>query len=639
MQPFLVNTEVIKRYSKTPEKHMKELSAIHRINCLAGLKAAGHGWLGASFSCIEILTTIYHQFIENPSLPITERGSLHLSKGHAAMAQYAVLAGLGCFPVQNLLKYKQLDGLPAHCDRDIPGVDSDSGSLGQGLSKAIGIAVSNRNSSRTFPVFAIMGDGELQEGQLFEAFLTLKKLNPGNCVPIIDRNWLQSDSRTSDIKDADDWAAVFRGVGLNVIEINGHDHQQIFTAVSTVLDSKSAGVIIAKTQKGGGTSLTAMPSDTGRRCGIWHGQIPDEREYLQMLQELAVQIDDPLLAADVKNYLKSLQSAAENILPPIVASNEISTGQAFADALVKLGADDKQIYVLDADLEKSCKLTKAAEAFGERFLEIGISEQDMCSIAAGLGLNGQIAVVNTYASFYKRSIDQISACVTEKVPVIFAGHYAGADYHTDGKSHQSINDIGLLRSLGDIEIFEPVDALNTGYLLKQCIERMKSDLKNTNRSRPAYFRLHRTPQQNYQPDKTGENNMFFSSKAADTGKTGRIFTSGPHMLKICLEASKKLASEGIVLDVIAVTKFSDVNHEVKKLIDSSFRFFTFEDHIRETGLGSFIAGLTIRNPVKIGIKKPAPSSMNFAAMLEYHSLSSNEINAVVKKVFACVHEK
>lgn len=638
MQPFLVNQNIIHQYSRSPESHMTELAAIHRINCLAGLKAANHGWLGASFSCIEILTTIYHRFVPDPTLPIQQRGSVHLSKGHAAMAHYSVLASLGCFPVEKLLSYKQLNGLPAHCDREIAGVDSDSGSLGQGLSKAIGIAVSNRNAGFRFPVFALIGDGELQEGQLFEAFLTLKKLNPGCCIPIIDRNMLQSDSQTSDIKDAENWAMVFRGIGLEVLEIDGHDPDQIYNAINALTASRNAGVIIAKTFKGGGTSLTSMSPDTSRRQGIWHGQIPDDIQYAGMLTELVNSVNCPVLGNELDAYLKHAADApAESRTTEF--SSGTSTGQAFADALVELAGDDRQVYVLDADLEKSCRLTKAAEKFADRFLEIGISEQDMCSIAAGLGLNGRIAVVNTYASFYKRSIDQIATCVNEGVPVIFAGHYAGADYFTDGKSHQSINDIGLMRSLGNIEIYEPIDAIDSLDLLKSCLSRLKHNIEASNRSCPAYFRLHRTPETSFAADQNCDGYKVFHSGIKDTAKLNRIFTSGPHMLKTCLEAARILCDEGIALEVIAVTRFADENNNLKKLIESSHRFFTFEDHLRETGLGSFIAGLSIRNPVKIGIRRPAHSALSFSEMLEYHNLCSSDIIAVVKKVLSCIHEK
>jgi len=163
MDPFIISNTILDGLPKNTDADLQRLAAVYRINCLAGLKKASHGWLGACFSSIELLTAIYHRYIREPQKPLENRGSVHLSKGHAAMAQYAVLAGINCFSTDRLASYKQLHGLPAHCDRTVPGVDSDSGSLGQGLSKAIGIALSNAAAGHKHPVFAIIGDGEMLE--------------------------------------------------------------------------------------------------------------------------------------------------------------------------------------------------------------------------------------------------------------------------------------------------------------------------------------------------------------------------------------------------------------------------------------------------------------------------------------------
>lgn len=637
MKPFLVNHEVIEQITGNSESDLQRLAAIHRINCLAGLKSADHGWLGACFSSIEILTCIYHHYIKEPLLPITQRASLHLSKGHAAMAQYAILAAMGCFPIDNLLTYKQLHGLPAHCDRDIPGVDSDSGSLGQGLSKAIGIAVAHQADGRKWPTFALIGDGELQEGQVFESLLTLKKLAPGGCIPIIDRNYLQSDSQTKDIKDADDWAKVFAGIGLEVWQIDGHSFSQICSAIEKAMASSRPGIIIAQTSKGHGTSLTGMPADTGRRKGVWHGQIPDDSQYPQMLAELVKKVADAKLDEAFACYSREQQS----VLPKTAEKKAqgTSTGQAFADALLELAADDKNVFVLDADLEKSCRLTEVAAGFGQRFLEIGISEQDMCSIAAGLGLSGKIAVVNTYASFFKRALDQIFACITEKVPVIFAGHYAGADYFTDGKSHQSINDIGLMRSLGDIEIIEPVDAPSTHALLANCLKRMKNEIAVNGRSRPAYFRLHRTPSMAFASEYADVQAPITFRSAVTSTQRNCLFTSGPHMVNVALEAANLLGKEEVALDIVAITVFADEQKQLKKMVESAWRVFTLEDHLRETGLGSFMSSLSTRNPVKIGVRKPSQSALSLEQMFTAHQIDALTVCSVIKKVLSCKHEK
>lgn len=635
MQPMLIEHGLIKTLLQNTDDDLQTLGAIHRINCLAGLKAASHGWLGACFSSIELLTTIYYRHITNPLLPINKRASVHLSKGHASMAQYAILAALGAFPVSDLLSYKEQDGLPAHCDRNVPGVDSDSGSLGQGLSKAIGVALANRQSGNNFPVFALIGDGELQEGQVFEALLTLKQQNLTNCVAIVDRNNLQSDSQTSDIKDADNWAQVFEGIGLHTLTIDGHSVAHINKAINTALASDRPTLIIAKTHKGFGTSITTMSHDTPRRQGHWHGQIPDDNQYLQMLEELVGKTGNATINELFQSYKGNFTPTA-----PEKKNTLISTGEAFGRALLKLGKNDDDIMVLDADLEKSCRLTEVAAAFGSRFVEVGISEQDMCSIATGMGLAGKIAVVNTYGSFYKRSLDQIFNAVTEKVPVIFAAHYSGADYFSDGKSHQAINDIGLMRAIADIDIYQPLNSSETEEVLSHVLCTMKKRIKSGEPNRPAYIRLHRSGCET--AEKLGGGFVPYRPRFFETNEdlaANLVFTSGPHMTSIAINAAQSLKKENIALKVVCISHYADDEKLLNSLIAKAGKIFVLEDHRPETGLGGFIANLEFRNPVRIGTKNYTQSTRTLEQMFEYHQLTAKTLCQVVKKVLGCSHNK
>ena len=636
MNTFKISSELINAISNDISNYTT-IASFHRINCLAGLKSANHGWLGACFSCMEILTCIYHKYIKNPALPMSTRGTVYLSKGHAAMAQYAILTAFNLFPIEKLDTYKEKEGLPAHCDRNIAGVDTDSGSLGMGLSKAIGTAISNRDCGRKDPVFVLIGDGELQEGQVFESLLSLKKQNPGFVVPIIDRNYLQSDSQTKDIKDAENWTMVFEGIGLKVREIDGHSPEQICEAIDAVLASSDPSIIIANTKKGYGTKLTNMEPHTPRRAGVWHGQIPSDSQYIEMLDEL---VENSGNYEVKKAYQEYKQKLSFSECKSCQSSDVKSTSQAFSDALLEICKKDKSIYVLDADLEKSCKLTDIALSIGERFIEAGISEQDMCSMASGLALSGRIPIVNTYASFYKRSIDQIFSVITEKLPVIFAGHYAGVDYFTDGKSHQSVTDIGFMRTMGDIEILEPVDKETTTQMLEATVSRIKKEFAETGHAKPAYIRLHRTPcDEDFDMPSCFDNVGIFKSEIQRKDNRCIVFTSGPHLLSKALDAVDSLFDEDIALDVIPVLRYDDSNKFLKNAIARYKYVFTFEDHRRETGLGGFIASLGFKNPVRVGCKEYAQSTRNLEDMQNYHRLSSDELCSVIRKVTSCKDNK
>lgn len=640
METFKVNSEFIKSFGNGID-NLAAIAMLHRINCLAGLKTANHGWLGASFSCMELLTCIYHRYMKDPKQPMNARGAVYLSKGHAAMAQYAILVGLGVLGTYTLDDYKKMDGLPAHCDRKTLGVDSDSGSLGMGLSKAIGTAISNRDCGHKTPVFVIMGDGELQEGQVFESLLSLRKFNPGNIVPIIDRNHLQSDSSTSDIKDAKNWEMVFQGIGIHVRVVNGHCPEEICNAIDETLADPSPSVILANTIKGYGSKLTSMTVNIPRRGGVWHGQIPTDEQYLEMLEEMVDRIGSEALRFDFANYKKTVAKLYSTEKPLFSTSSTIkSTGQAYAEALLELGRKDKSIYVLDADLEKSCKLTEIALTLEERFVEVGISEQDMCSIAAGLALSGRIPVVNTYASFYKRSLDQIFSIITEQLPVLFAGHYAGTDYFTDGKSHQSITDIGLMRNLGEIEILEPVDEETTKQMLEATISRMKKEFAENGHAKPAYIRLHRTPcNEDFDIPYCFDNVGIFKSELKDENNRCIVFTSGPHMLSNALDAIDTLFDENIALDVIPVLRYDDENRFLKNAISRYKYVFTLEDHRRETGLGGFIASIGFKNPVRIGCRNYSQSTRTLDDMEKVHKITADDLCGVIRKVTNCKDHK
>lgn len=645
---------------------LARLADLYRLDTLAGLRAARHGWLGASFSAMELLTTIYHAFIPEPARPVTERNALILSKGHAAMAQYAVLAGLGAFPRQRLLTYKDWQGLPAHCDRTVPGVDADSGSLGMGLSKGIGLALAHRAAGRPHRVFVILGDGELQEGQVFESLLTLRSLDLRACLPIIDRNLLQTDSRTAEIKDAEDWASVLRGIGFLPVSVDGHDPGALLALLRQSNQGPRPLAVIAHTRKGQGSLVTVMASDTPRRAGIWHGRIPDDREYSEIVDELVERIDDAELRTAWQTFRPTLTAepapsataepaepvvTAPIAVPPApVATGVRSTGEGFGKALVALAERFPGFHVLDADLEKACRLTAFARACPDRFHEVGISEQDMASIGAGLGLGGRIAVVNTYAAFLRRAIDQMAAAAAERLPVIFAGHYAGLDYTTDGKSHQSLQDIGLVRALGEFDLFEPITPDEAALVLNLLLERFTADLTAGRPSRPAYVRLHRTPVPEL-PSLLAAHAAGSSSHGSPpqgtraepgTGLTpaprplvlrgkapavGTLFAASPPFVALALRLQKRLHDVGRPIDVIGVSHYAvgEGPDSLAALASCAPRPISLESHLPVGGLADLLRPWCREPVLALGPTSQTGSARRFDDLLAAHHLREDDL--------------
>jgi Transketolase len=462
MDLFVVEQHHYQRQDETSDRVLRTLCAFNRINALSCIKSAEHGWLGASYSIAELLTVLYFRFGEE---------NVVLSKGHAAAMQYACLFGCGWIDRRLLLSYQDgPNALQAHTDHSTPGILTNTGSLGQALSKTAGMALCEPR--QRFAV--ILGDGELQEGQVFEAFQTLAQRKLGNVTAIIDINGFQSELPVERIKEIADYRRLFEGLGLSSIDIDGHDVNDVAEAWE-----QSAGkpfVILAHTVKAGGSSFLA-PRD-GKQP--WHGQVPDDELYMKIIAEQVEAACDAGVQEEFEAYRKRVHP--QPTPAQATGSRPLATRDAYSQWLAENLDRHPELMVLDADLAHSCGLD--ALVGHPRFLEMGISEQDMVSFAGGLALYGKLPVVNTYATFYKRALDQLFVNTTEGKKIIYVGHYAGLCYFTDGKTHQSINDLALMSAVPGLTILEPVTPEQTHFFLEWAIGPQ---------SRPIYLRLRRTP--------------------------------------------------------------------------------------------------------------------------------------------------
>jgi transketolase len=462
MDLFVVDQHHYQRQDGTSDRTLRTLCAFNRINALSCIKSAEHGWIGASYSITELLTVLYFRYsLEN----------VVLSKGHAAAMQYACLFGRARIDRQMLLSYQNGPGsLQAHTDHSTPGILTNTGSLGQGLSKTAGLAIYQPN--QRFAV--ILGDGELQEGQVFEAFQTVAQRKLANVTAILDLNGFQSELSVDTIKGIADYRRLFAGLGLSVLDIEGHDVAAVAKAWK-----KSAGrptVILAHTIKAGGSSYLA-PRD-GKQP--WHGLVPDDELYVKIVAEQVERAADGAVQAEFETYRQRVHPQPKPA--QAIGSTPLATRDAYSQWLVSNLDRHPELVVLDADLVHSCGLD--ALVGHPRFLEMGISEQDMVSFAGGLALYGKLPVVNTYATFYKRALDQLFVNATEGTKIIYVGHYAGLCYFADGKTHQSINDLALMSAVPGLTILEPVTTEQTHAFLEWA---------TGSQPHPTYLRLRRTP--------------------------------------------------------------------------------------------------------------------------------------------------
>lgn len=270
-----VETQVSELRQTAKEIRRKSLEIIHR---------AGSGHPGGSLSAADIMTALYFGVMrydpKNPKDPNRDR--FVMSKGHATGVFYSVLSHAGYFADEDLLSYRRIDSklnLSGHPHPKTPGVEIATGSLGQGLSVAHGIALGARLENSDYKVYVLMGDGELQEGQVWEAAMSASKFNTNNLIAIVDFNKVAQDNITKDLKDIEPLEDKWRAFGWDVHRIDGHDMDQVYKVLTLPLDDQKPRVIIADTIKGKGVSF--MEGKTS-----WHGVAPSDEDYEKALKEL-----------------------------------------------------------------------------------------------------------------------------------------------------------------------------------------------------------------------------------------------------------------------------------------------------------------------------------------------------------------
>ena len=265
-------------------KNLEDISKNIRKNIVEMVYSASSGHPGGSLSITDILTVLYfHEMNVNINNPKDEdRDRLVLSKGHCSPALYAVLAEKGYFPKEDLKTFRKIDSyLQGHPDmKKIPGVDMSSGSLGQGLSVSNGMALAGKLDKKDYRVYCVMGDGEIEEGEVWEAAMTSSHYKLDNLCVIVDNNNLQIDGKINEVMSPYPIDKKFESFGFNVININGHDFNEIINALETAKKIKEKPtVIIAKTIKGKGISY--MENEAS-----WHGKAPNEEQYNIAIEEL-----------------------------------------------------------------------------------------------------------------------------------------------------------------------------------------------------------------------------------------------------------------------------------------------------------------------------------------------------------------
>ena len=577
-----INKNVADKYTR-----MQLIADMERANTLAEVKRAGSGHLGSSFSSLDIVTWLYYQEMNTIAAGVKnpDRDIYFSSKGHDVPGLYAVLYALGVLPGEKFMRLRRLGGTYGHPVVTIPGLEANSGSLGMGISKGKGMAFAKKLQGYKGRVFVMTGDGELEEGQIYEALQSAVNQGITNLNVIVDHNKVQSDKPVKEISDLGDLEAKFKAFGWYVTRCNGHDFKQldaVLAAFKQVTDRPK--IVIADTIKGRGVSFMEHPLALKLGNGLyrWHSGAPDDASFDTGYAEIINRINTRL----AKLGLAPL--ASELVAPEPKHASSTSkefVAEAIGQALVELGAQRKDLVVLDADLSSDCRLRGFEAAYPERFIEDGIAEQDMVSMAGGLALQGLLPVVNTFASFLaSRPNEQIYTNGSELTKIIYACHYAGLIPAGPGQSHQSLRDISLFGALPNFEVLQPCNALESRQVLEYCVNQATNN---------CVIRLIIGPSPREISLPEGYRLTFGRGAALTEGKDAVLFGYGPVMLNEALVASELLAAQGFGLKVIDMPWLNKVDLEwLKESTGEYHNIFVIEDHAPVGGLGdSLLNGL------------------------------------------------
>jgi transketolase len=465
---------------------LQEAAKLMRCYDLIALCAAGSGHAGGTLSIMDITAALYlHAARHDPSNPAwSDRDRIIWSAGHKAPSLYLGLAFAGFCPLEDVVTLRKLgspfQGHPHWLK--LSGVEISTGSLGQGLSIAVGMALAAHLDGKQHKIFCLMGDGEQQEGQVWEAAMEAGHFHLDNLIAVIDCNRLQIDGWVKDVMQVEPLADKYASFGWKVMRVDGHDMSAIvdtFDAARSV-EGKPV-VILADTVKGKG--VTFMENQPG-----WHGKAPNREQLTEALRDLG--LDEALPVEQLLNKARDYEAEVErkldakmphfshdywwNVGDTMKVAME-PTRKGLGQSLAANGGDER-IVCLGLDISGSITISDFHAGKPERaarWFSMGIAEQSATSAAAGLAREGKIPVVGSYATFSAaRNLDQIRVSICySNLNVLIVGAHAGVSVGPDGATHQALEDLFAMMGLPNMSVVVPCDVVEarkaTTYLLLQ----------------------------------------------------------------------------------------------------------------------------------------------------------------------------
>ena len=620
--------------AKLDEALIRSLKAIGnklRIDSIVATSEAGSGHPTSCMSAADLVAAVFFHAmrydVADPKNPANDR--FVLSKGHAAPLLYAAWAEAGAFPRDSLKTLRVFNSdLEGHPTPRLPWVEVATGSLGQGLSCGMGMALNSKYLDRVDNrVFVMMGDGEAAEGSVWEAAELASYYKLDNLIGILDVNALGQSQRTMYEHDTEVYRRRFEAFGWHAVSINGHDMAEILAALDEAMNvTGKPAIIVAETKKGKGVSFVEDKDG-------WHGKALKKGEEMERaLAEL-----DPETANKAEMKMKppegrtvnpaSGNGATESNDNPYTLGQEIATREAYGEALARLGNSNPLVVALDGDTKNSTYSEKFMKAHEGRFFECFIAEQNMVGAAVGLAAMGKIPFASTFACFLTRAYDQIRMAAISQSNLKLCGSHSGVSIGEDGPSQMALEDLAMMRAIQGASVIYPSDAVSTEQAVRIAANRRGIVYIRTSRPKMPVI---------YSSDEQFE---LGKAKVLKQSSEDRLTIVGACVtLFEALAAYDELEAEGIHVRVIDIFSVKPIDEETLRAAgqETNNLILTVEDHSAAGGIGDAVASAVAPAGIRVhqlGVRE-LPRSGKPDELLAAYGIDRKAIVQKVKSLLA-----
>lgn len=557
---------------------IKEKARRLSVLSMMATTAAGSGHPTSCMSAAELVAGAFFYAMKfdprNPNSPQSDR--FVLSKGHAAPILYAAFAEAGVFPESRVMTLRQFSSeLEGHPTPRIPGVDAATGSLGQGLSVGAGLAIAQRMDKTGTRVYVLVGDGEMAEGQVWEAAEFAGHYKLDNLTVLADVNALGQSEPTMYQHDMEVYRKKFEAQGFATEVIDGHDVNAVLTALDRAKSTKGRPqAILARTVKGHGVDFVAGKEH-------WHGKAFSKDELAKALQEIGLTINvppDPGKSFERKALPQPPDFPAP-AAPDYAAGKPVATREAYGLALKRLGAVNPNVMAISGDVKNSTFSEIFGDAYPDHFYQGYIAEQNLVSVGVGLAAFGKVPFLDTFACFLSRAFDEVRMAAISRSNINLCGSHCGVSIGEDGPSQMALEDLAMFRAVHSSTVLYPSDAISAERLTESMARRPGINYLRTSRPKTPIL---------YSKD---EKFPIPGFKVLRQSAQDRVTVIGAGItLHEALKAADELKARGTAIRVIDLycVKPIDGKALAEHVNATGGRLVTVEDHWPEGGIGDAV---------------------------------------------------